>query len=188
MWNRLPRVVRVFTPFFLLVIAVLLYRAWDSPAPAPETLPPAMPQADTEPLPANAVPTAVPATTAVPIVDTAVPTRASLPPGPLVRLAGPPTGAVLPLTAPTSFYWTADYVPLEDQRFDVVIIAPSGETVVGGLQSPNLGERYQVRAIPAELGLGSGEYQWAVRLIDNVLNASLWQSAARPVDFKEDGS
>lgn len=187
MWDKLPRLVRTFTPFLLLVVAVLLYRAWGS-APAPEVAPTAVPPARTAPSSPTGVPTAVLLATDVAAAETAVPTPSPLPPGPLVHLAGPPAAAAFPLTAPLSFYWTANYVPLEGQRFEVVIIAPGGETVVGGVESPNLGQTYQVRATPAELGLGPGEHQWIVRLADDIADAALWQSTARPLRFLEHSS
>lgn len=99
---------------------------------------------------------------------------------PLVLL-GPPPDSVFGMEAPVVFYWTSPVVAVQGQQF-VLYLAVGGENIpLGAVVAPNLGQGYQLQAVPGAVVGQAGGYSWFVVLSDDGNDAIIAQSGPRPI-------
>ena len=190
MQHTTKRLLRIFTPFMLLLLGLVLYYAMAgtgpeelglrlTPAPEPTAIDSSagVGVSTAAPLTSDPVATLTPAPTAVP--------TAVLPAGDLVSLAGPPAESIFPSTTTISFYWTSAYEPVDGQVYGVFIKSATSEVLAGTVESANFGRQFQLQVRPADLTLAPGDYEWDVRLLQEGSTAARWQSAPRYFTIEE---
>lgn len=194
--KKIGRLLRVFSPFVILLAALVLVNLQISEATSRPVAAPTSATATAErPLQNQAVAPSsdsilqTPIATAIAyatesISTAATPTFTPVPtllPAETVVLAGPPPGSQFSLSTPLAFYWQMER-PLEDGNiFRLYLVGDDPEELVGELSEPNLGKGYQIHVIPEDLGLSAGDYYWEVRLIRQPDNLNLGISERRPL-------
>lgn len=196
MWRKKAgRLIRVFTPFTLLLAGFLLvnYKIEDvfvfqqsSTPTTPEKIETPAGQTAATPPPTNGGPppiaTAIAHATEMPTI-TPVATSQLIPtllPNDSVQLSGPPVESRFSLSTPITFYWFANRLLSEGESFKLFLANDTVEKLVGTVSEPNIGEAYQVNFIPESAGLSAGEFFWTVKIVkDNgglILGESDWRS------------
>lgn len=201
MWRkRMVRLLRVFAPFTILLVGLLLLNlsideatffqqsptkdaalvierpteiATGSPAPDGSHRKPIA----TAVAYATESPTRITEATASPIP--------TLLPGAIATLTGPPAGSRFSLSSPLAFYWYPASQLAEDHVFALFIEGDDGEELLGVLSEPNLGTGYQVHIDPESIGLSAAEYQWQVRLQQQNGDVLLGSSEKRSLNLVE---
>ncbi len=200
--DRLWRPVKVFTPFAVLLIVLLIlnfgYAAgtdlWAEALAGRATVVPeaAAERAAETGSPAGGdaalIATAIAGPLAEPTVvaeETATPAIMPSFRGPIAALVGPPAGSLFSLSAPLTFYWYAEEALelAKGQTMGLFLVGDGGETLVGEMNEPNLGTGYQLAFSPEAHGLPAGAYYWQVRLLDGQQNVALAWSEEREIRF-----
>ncbi|MFL7839133.1 MAG: hypothetical protein ACK2U0_09460 [Candidatus Promineifilaceae bacterium] len=194
------RFLRVFTPFIVLLIGVLIfnYKIVDSffsqqpsnPTTTQITREPIRVDLLTTPL-ANddqkSIATAIANATAMPTASpqaTSSPTSSPAPtmlPENMVTLSGPPVDSRFPRSVPISFYWYSDRDLTEGESFALVLTNDSEEKSAGSLSEPNMGNAYQINFVPEADGLSAGDYFWMIKIIDQESGSTLGESETRSI-------
>ena len=201
MWrNKTNRLVRVFTPFLLLLVGVLVVNfniedlidlqqtpVQGTPAiiDRPEngvvnTPTPLM--SGLEPIStaiANA--TEMPTRSPEPIIDPSP----TLFPRETITLTGPPEGSRFSISTPLSFYWFSDKQLPEGVSFKLFLINDSIEKLAGIVSEPNMGSAFQVNLIPENSGISPGEYYWKVIVSTQEGDSILGESERRLITLVE---
>jgi hypothetical protein len=199
MRKKMGRLLRVFTPFALLLVGliVLNIRIEDSPTPQPSPVPTSSSKqkptsSEIKPSPTGnkgleTIATAIINATEMPTLSpekTPQPTSTLLPRD-IVTLTGPPDQSRLSLSDPLTFYWFARRALSEGEYFALYVINSNEETLVGTLSEPNLGRAFQVNFIPESYGLSTGEYDWIVKIVDREKDVILGESDKRSISLIE---
>lgn len=181
-----PRWVYVLTPFFLLLLCLVLINALPilTARPSPALGPPTPQQSTAD---GTAVTTAIPATasptTAAELPSpTAVPPTPTLPPDSAIILLGPPDDGRFRVTDVVSFYgqWP---LPLADEQQMVLYIRANGqEMLLGALDEPNMGQAYRWTATVEALG-ETAVIDWFIRLQSKNSDAILLESEVRTLQI-----
>jgi hypothetical protein len=201
MWrNKTNRLVRVFTPFLLLLVGVLvvnfniedLIDLQQTPVqgtPAIIDLPengvvntPTPLMSGLEPIStaiANA--TEMPTRSPEPIIDPSP----TLFPRETITLTGPPEGSRFSISTPLSFYWFSDKQLSEGVSFKLFLINDSIEKLAGIVSEPNMGSAFQVNLIPENSGISPGEYYWKVIVSTQEGDSILGESERRLITLVE---
>jgi hypothetical protein len=193
---NLGRLLRVFTPFTLLLagLIILNYTIEDyslfQPSPVPgvslESSEPTVVVTSDNPAEndrpesiATAIANATPVPTRFPeVTQTPV---ATLLPKETFTLTGPPAGSRLSISLPLTFYWVADRDLAEGESFELFLVQDNDEIFVGSLSEPNLGNAYQVNFIPESKDLFPGNYYWMVKVVEKDGGSILGESERRTI-------
>ena len=198
--KQMGRFFRVFTPFTLLLVGLLIlnYRIEDSPTTQSSLEPTSLLNTQV-PTPSETKPTSIgnsrPETIATAIINaTAMPTLSpestpqptpTLLPRDIVNLIGPPGQSRVSLSAPLTFYWFANRALSEGESFAVYLVNGNEETFIGEISESNLGSAYQVSFLPEKSGFSAADYYWLVKLVDQERGVILGESERRSIALIE---
>jgi hypothetical protein len=198
--NQMGRFLRVFTPFTLLLVGLLILNYRIENSPTSQITPEPISLSNTQqPTPSETVPSSSrsnrPETIATAIINaTAMPTLSTEPtpqptptllPGDFVTLIGPPGQSRFSLSTPLNFYWFANRALSEGESFAVYLVNGNEESLVGEISEPNLGTAYQVDFLPQGSGLPAADYNWLVKIVDQEKDVVLGESERRPITLIE---
>lgn len=108
---------------------------------------------------------------------TAIPMMTAVP----LALLGPPPGSVFGMEDPVSFYWTSPVAAVRGQQFVLYLAAGDRNVPLGAVVAPNLGQGYQLQAVPGAAVGEAGGYSWFVVLANGSNDAIIAQSETRPI-------
>jgi hypothetical protein len=195
MWsNKTNRLVRVFTPFFLLLVGVIVVNftiedliiIQQTPVPGTATIVD-RPQNEVTNTPRSSVGGLEPISTAI-ANATEMPTIAPVPisdptptmfPREIITLTGPPEDSRFSISAPLSFYWFSDKQLSAGETFKLFLMNDSNEKLVGTLSEPNMGSAFQINFIPENSGISPGEYYWRIAVSSQEGDRILGESEQR---------
>lgn len=192
--HELQRLFRVFSPFLLILVSVLIVNIWfagevkyQPPASALTNASPVIKVTERgieESMLEMSVATAIPYQ---PLQETPSPTSTSavveLSASEVATLIGPPVGSRFSADVPITFYWHGTTPLSEDQYFGLYLLSNGSEMLISTLDEPNLGTGYQSRFDPQAVEVDEGQYAWAVRLLHAGDNNTLGESERRPIIF-----
>lgn len=198
--KKIGRLLRVFTPFTLLLLGFLLvnYNIEDifvnqqTPVPVPpENIEePVKHVTATQPSPNDAPPpiaTAIAHATEMPTITPAATPKLipTMLPNDMVKLSGPPAESRFTLSTPLTFYWFANRQLSEGESFKLFLANDTVEKLVGTVSEPNLGNAYQVNFIPESANFSAGEYFWIVKKVQQNEGLILGESDQRSITLLE---
>jgi hypothetical protein len=201
MWrNKTNRLVRVFTPFFLLMVGVLVlnfnieYLSIFQQTPVPGT-------STINDQPENRViNTPTPFISGLEPISTAISNATEMPtispepiivpsptmlPREIITLTGPPEKSRFSISTPLSFYWFSDKQLSEGESFKLFLINDSIEKLAGSVSEPNMGSAFQVNFIPENSGFSPGDYHWKVAVTSQEGDRILGESEQRLIILVE---
>lgn len=123
-----------------------------------------------------------PTATAVVVEATPVPTEMAV----SVLLQGPPAGSFFRPADSVTFYWTFPEALGHGRQFVVYLLDGEEQLVLGVVSDANLGEGYQLQAVPGQIVGQAGNYSWLVVLEDEATGAIIGSSEPRLIAITGD--
>jgi hypothetical protein len=159
---------------------------------APATAPPAAPATAVADVPGDgfgvvaglATPWAVPGGPGepTPTPPPATPAPAAAP----IALLGPPAGSFYRQSDLIAFYWSSPEPLAAGQQFTVYLLVGDAQVALGSVDNANLGQGYQVQAIPGQNVEEPGRISWLVAIEEQATGAIIGQSEARAITLIAD--
>lgn len=174
----MKRVVRIFSPFLLLVLLLLWVNVdWSLDDVVEEQVAEGVTAVSTSSLTPTLNPTMTPPPTVTPLPSATAYLPPVFPATATIELIGPPATATFATQDTVSFYWRWSMPLTDDQQFVLYGVTPSELIPLATVTETTLGETYFARVALPEKPLAG----WIVQLETNLADVVLLPSPVRPL-------